>query len=54
VVCHLNRGVNAIKKHEVAFYPFAKGEVFNVNVTCAGGWFLGVARGSATVFVFIN
>ena len=52
MVGHVDGGVNLIQEDEVPFDPFTQGEVFDVNVPCPRGGFLGVAhRGTAIVIL---
>ena len=54
MVGHVDRRINMFEDHEVAFDPFTDGEVFNVDVSGAGGGggFLCVAHCRAAVVVF--
>ncbi len=54
MVGDVNEGINAFQVDEVAFDPVTKGKVFDVDVSCACGRFLGVAHGRASVVVLVS
>jgi hypothetical protein len=53
VVGNVNQGINPFKADVIAFHQFAQCKVFDVNVPCSDGGFLGVAHGSAAIVVFV-
>ena len=54
MVGHVDGGVNPIQEDEVPFNPFTQGEVFDVNVPCPRGGFLGVAHCGTAIVILIK
>ena len=54
MVGHVDGGVNLIQEDEVPFDPFTQGEVFDVNVPCPRGGFLGVAHCGTSIVILIK
>ncbi len=52
MVGHVDRGIDSIKKEEVALNPFAESKVFDVDVMCLRCGFLRVPHSGATVVIF--
>ena len=46
VVGHVLRSIDSYKSHEIAFHPLGQHFVFDVEVSSASGWLLGVSLSS--------
>ena len=54
VVGHVDGSVNSIQEDEASFDPFTQGEVFDVDVPCPRGGFLGVAHCGTSIVILIK
>ena len=52
MVGHVDGSIDAFQEHEIAFYPFAKGEILDVDMPGACSGFLGITHCRASVVVF--
>jgi hypothetical protein len=46
--------IHPFEMDEIAFYPFVESKIFDINMTCARCWLLGIAHGDAPVIVLIG
>ena len=53
VIGGVDRGVNLFQMEEVAFDPFTKSEVFDIDVASTSSWFLSITHSSTAVVVFV-
>ncbi len=53
MVGEVNRCVDMFQSEEVTFDPFAQSKVFDINVTSAGCWFLGITHCGTAVVVLV-
>jgi hypothetical protein len=54
MIRHVDGGVDAIEEDEVAFDPFAQGEILDIDMSCSWGRFLSVAHSGASAVVLIE